>query len=171
MRILGVDNGSTGSIARVSPTHSPWLLATPARKVLDCTIVAAHITRIDYPKLRDLLRGEQLLAVAASEEVRAVLERPLKNPKMFAASISGVRAFEATLIALEETSIPYEVVDSRKWQAVMLPTGIKGAKEWKKASLQRGCELFPGLSAEIRKQGDADALLMALWYMRKGTHE
>jgi hypothetical protein len=76
-----------------------------------------------------------------------------------------VRALEATLIALEEMEWPYSYIDSKEWQKVMLPSGLKGSDLLKKASLDVGKRLFPTLN--IKK--DADGLLIAE-YMRR-THE
>ncbi|WP_461249115.1 RuvC family protein, partial [Treponema sp. R6D11] len=58
--------------------------------------------------------------------------------------------------------ISYQVVDSKKWQKEFLPN-IKGSKDLKKASLQRGVERFPILECEIKKHGDADGLFLALY--------
>jgi hypothetical protein len=85
------------------------------------------------------------------------------NPQRFIATTSALRALEATLIILEHGRLAYRFLDSREWQSIMLPQGIKGADDLKRASLERGLRLYtyPALVAAITKQKDADSLLMA----------
>jgi hypothetical protein len=83
------------------------------------------------------------------------------NSTRFNASLSAVRALEATLIALEQFQFRYEYIDSKEWQKLLLPKNIKGSDELKKASLDIGKRMFPDL--DIKK--DADGLLIAE-YMR-----
>ena len=90
------------------------------------------------------------------------------NPLRFDASISAARAMESLLIALEAYRIPYEWCDSRKWQKDILPSGLQGAPELKKASAVVGARLFPKFEALIKKHKDADALLIAE-YARKNN--
>ena len=49
----------------------------------------------------------------------------------------------------------------------MLPSGIKGSKELKEASLQVGIRMFPFLKETIKKQKDADGILIAKYMQRK----
>jgi len=49
---------------------------------------------------------------------------------------------------------------------VMLPHGVKGPAELKKASADIGKRLFPGQTEAIDKHKDADGLLMAEWARR-----
>jgi hypothetical protein len=85
------------------------------------------------------------------------------NSTRFNATLSAIRALEATLIALEESQFPYEYIDSKEWQKLLLPKGLKGSDELKKASLDVGKRMFPEL--EIKK--DADGLLIAEFMRRK----
>ena len=55
-------------------------------------------------------------------------------------------------------------VDSKEWQKVMLPKGVKGSEELKKSSLDIGNRLFPQF--EENKHKDRDSLLMAEWARR-----
>jgi len=64
---------------------------------------------------------------------------------------------------LEDAQWPYEYIDSKEWQKVLLPKGIKGSDELKKASLDIGKRMFPTL--KIKK--DADGLLIAEYLRRK----
>ena len=86
----------------------------------------------------------------------------------FQASISAARAIEATLIVLEELGLGYEYLDSGAWQKALLPAGIKGAVNLKKASKDVGLRMFPMHADTIKKHGDADAILIAEWARRRG---
>ena len=96
---------------------------------------------------------------------KVFLERPFTG-KFNKANVSAARALESTLIALERMELPFEYVDSKEWQKEMLPKGIKGTPELKKASLDIGCRLFPKHKEKIKKHGDADGLLIAEYYRR-----
>jgi hypothetical protein len=93
------------------------------------------------------------------------VERPYVNPQGFKASVSALRALEATLICIEFAGISYQYVDSRDWQKVMLPKGCKGP-ELKSASMNLGCRLFPKFVDNIKHHKDADSLLIAEWARR-----
>jgi hypothetical protein len=85
------------------------------------------------------------------------------NSARFSASMSAVRCLEATLIAIEEVGFSYQYVDSKEWQKLLLPKGLKGSDELKKASFDVGKRMFPTLA--IKK--DADGLLIAEYLRRK----
>lgn len=157
---IGIDNGVSGSIAILSPDAPARLVPTPTKKSLNYQKEARYITRVDHEALYRLLDD------SLGENCFALLERPMVNPGRFTATASGLRAFEATLIALERLQIPYDVVDSRKWQRLFLPEGVKGDK-LKSASADVGVRLFPHLEAEIRGHKDADALLIAEFARRE----
>ena len=55
---------------------------------------------------------------------------------------------------------------NKEWQKTMLPQGLKGSDQLKKASMDVGKRLFPCLSAIIDKHKDADGLLMAEHFRR-----
>ena len=67
------------------------------------------------------------------------------------------------MIALEESQFPYEYIDSKEWQKILLPKGLKGSDELKKASLDVGKRMFP----ELNLKKDADGLLIAEFLRRK----
>jgi hypothetical protein len=160
MIYCGIDNGSTGTIGIVNNETTLFYL-TPSKKVLDYQKKVKYITRIDYSKLYEILSYYPTLGI------KFFIERPLKNPGLFEASASGLRAFEATLICLEQLKYSYSVIDSKEWQKKMLPEGIKGSAELKKASVDVGCRLFPQFAKEIRNHKDADGLLIAEWARRE----
>jgi hypothetical protein len=149
------DNGISGSFAWVNEDCSEsGVVTTPTFVEQDFQKNKKNITRVDVPKLiawfHSLPKGD----------IRMIMERPFVNPMMFNATLSAIRAWEATLIALQEFNYPRQVIDSKRWQKEMLPQGCKGP-ELKVASVQVGCRLFPDHSDWIRDQGDADSLLLA----------
>lgn len=162
---IGIDNGTTGSIGIISENKEHIsFFQTPSKLEQDYTKDKKNITRLDFLELEKALN---LLIGNNFEQSLIILERPLKNPKMFNASISGIRCFESTLQVIERLGLSYMVIDSKDWQKEMLPNGVKGTPELKKASLDVGCKLFSIYSEKIKKQKDADGLLIAEWARRK----
>lgn len=153
---IGIDNGVTGSFG-ILGMEAPYFFHTPVVSCLNYTKEEKHIHRVDWLFLFSLLEKFKGL------NVLAVMERPMVNPGRFAASVSALRAFESTIIALEFCGIPYVYVDSKQWQKVLLP-GVVGSDELKKASLELGKELFPQFSKVFKK--DADGILIAEWARR-----
>lgn len=160
--LIGIDNGTSGSIGIVGG-DTPLFIKTPKYMQQSYTKKKQNISRLDIKKFREFL----VLNVDTSN-CKAILERPLVNPGAFKTTMSAMRCLEAQLIVLEELNIPYEYVDSKEWQKVMLPNGTKGTSELKKASLDIGCRIFPMCSDVIKKQKDADGILIAEWARRKG---
>ena len=163
--IIGIDNGVTGSIAAIiQPINSLpieiFFLPMPTKKEQSYTKKRQSITRIDYGKLYDILFRLRMF------QGKCFIERPFANPMGFKATVSAMRALEATLIAVEGNGLAYEYIDSKEWQKIMLPAGIKGTAELKKASVDIGCRLFPKYAEAIRKHKDADSLLIAEWARR-----
>ena len=63
--------------------------------------------------------------------VMASIERPMVNPKRFEATVSALRALEATLIVLESLNIGKEYCDSKGWQKALLPyISVKDKKQY-----------------------------------------
>ena len=89
-----------------------------------------------------------------------------KTPVRFKATTSALRCLEATLICVDLFILSKDFCDSKQWQKMLLPSGIKGSTELKKASMDIGCRLFPQHSDLIKKQKDADGLLIAEWARR-----
>ena len=83
---------------------------------------------------------------------------------MFKASISGVRVFEAQLVAIEHLKIPYVVLDSKAWQKEFFPEGYASGQT-KELSNQVGRRMFPKL---INPFKDYDSLLIAMYIKLKG---
>lgn len=158
---IGVDNGVSGAIGIVSdePGFNARLIQTPVFTQQNYTKKKGNITRINIVELESLLEPYK-------EDSFILIERPLVNPGRFRATISAVRALEATLIIIEKLGIPFEYADSKKWQTALLGTGFKGP-ELKVASFNISNRLFPHLKKVIAKQKDGDAILMAEYARRQ----
>lgn len=156
MIYIGIDNGVTGAIAFVTDSSSS-VTKTPVFSQQNYTKAKKNITRVDSAKLRAFLED----AIHSDSACKAYIERPLVNPGRFTSTLSAMRALEATQIVLEDLRIPYEFIDSKQWQRTMLPKGTTGSDELKKASFDRGMQIFPQHSDFIKSQKDADALLIA----------
>jgi hypothetical protein len=157
MVYIGFDNGVTSQGIGVvfSSGVRAELLSLPVKRERSYTKEEKHITRIDHTRL--LACMQELVGKYPKEEFLVGLERPMVNSTRFNASLSAIRALEATLIVLETLGLNYEYIDSKEWQKALLPKDTKGSDELKKASLELGKELFPDL--KIKK--DADGLLIA----------
>jgi len=155
---IGIDNGVSGSIGVVSDKGESWWFLTPTKSEQSYTKSKQNITRIDINRLYEIL--------SEFKEGKVFLERPLVNPKMFKATISAIRALEATLTVVELLKMPLEYVDSKEWQKDLLPHGVKGSPLLKKASKDIGIRLFPAFEKEITKHGDADGILIAEHFKR-----
>lgn len=151
---IGIDNGVSGAIGIVNGVRTEWW-PMPVRKELSYTKAKKWINRVNINHLKFYVEG-------ITDEALALIERPMVNPGRFQATLSAVRCLEATLIVLEECSIPFQYVDSKQWQKDMLPSGLEG-DELKAASLEIGRRMWP----TIKFKPDADAMLMAEWGRRK----
>ena len=157
--IIGVDNGVTGTIGVVGEEIEPKICHTPVKKEQNYTKKRDNITRLDANGFADILKQFD------AKDVMVVMERPMVNPTRFKATTSALRCFEAELTLIEHFGFPYCYVDSKDWQRELLPKGIKGADEQKKASKDIGKRLFPQL-ADF-KHSDFDGLLIAEYARRK----
>jgi len=162
---VGIDNGVSGSMGFVRDSGIGSMRMIPTRSELSYTKAKRNITRVNWAVLRDVIYQE--VGKNPPYVVRVFVERPMVNPMRFMATASALRALEATLIVLEWYRFPLQYVDSREWQKVMLPSGLKGADQLKRASHDIGCRLFPEMADAIKKHGDADGLLMAEWARRE----
>jgi hypothetical protein len=156
----GVDNGSSGSIAILTPGAPPFWAATPTKRCRNYQKTEKHLNRVDAEELFDILH-DRVYVPAKEQGLKALvlLERPYCNPAGFNASMLAARALDATLVVLDLLQLDYRFVDSKEWQSVMLPKGIIGRDELKKASYDVGKKRFP--ATKFKK--DADSLLMAQW--------
>lgn len=155
---IGIDNGVTGSLGIITG-ETASLHKTPTFSEQSYTKTKQNITRIDTKKLFNLLNFE---GGDSPIHLRCLIERPMVNPGRFKATVSAIRALEATIIVLEQLSIPYEYIDSKEWQRALLPKGCE-KEELKKAAVDIAKRLFPSVECN----GDADGLLIAEYCRRR----
>lgn len=153
---IGIDNGTSGTIGVITEHHN-YFWKTPTKKEQDYTKKKQNITRIDVVALDELLNR--------FENPFAVLERPFTG-KYVKTMLNGMRALEATLTFLESNGIGHVFIDSKAWQRDLLPQGIKGSTDLKKASRDIGVRMFPQHKELIMKHGDADGILIAEYARR-----
>lgn len=133
---IGVDNGVSGNITILSSTGGVILhINTPIKKHLNYTKKKAFMNRVDFQKTLSVFKS-------AGKDTFCMIERPMVNPMRWVASVSAIRCLEATEILLEELLIPYQFIDSKEWQKVLLPSGLKG-DQLKKAADDVAKRLFP----------------------------
>lgn len=154
---VGADNGISGSFGIISEDQSVVLYyPTPIKRELNYTKTKQWLNRVDVVEL------SKILSPFKDCTIEVLLERPMVNPGRFKASVSALRALEATLIVLEALGLPYRYCDSKEWQKVMLPAGLE-KEELKKASLDVAKRYFPN----IKLKKDGDSLLMAMYAKQK----
>ena len=156
---IGLDNGTTGTIGVVGDGIEPQIYHTPVKKEQDYTKAKKNVTRLDCKQFIDLL-NEYI-----DYNIVVVCERPMINPTRWTASMTAIRCWEAQLIILEAMELGHQFVDSKQWQKEMLPKGIKGSAEQKRASKDIANRLFPQLAKF--KHTDFDGLLIAEYARRK----
>lgn len=162
MIYVGIDNGITGSISFIKDTGECLdFVLTESIHEQSYTKTKKNIGRLNYKWFYKLIYSYSI-----EDELRIFMERPMINPSRFDATMSAVRCLEAMLICIEDLQLHRAYVDSREWQKSLLPSGIKGSDEQKKASKDIGCRLFPQHSELITKHKDADGLLIAEWARR-----
>jgi hypothetical protein len=151
---LGLDNGVTGTIGIIDG-DDVQILATPIKSQQDYTKKKQNITRLNYDLFYAILDSYPISFIG--------LERPMVNATRFKASISGIRVFEAQLVAIEHLRIPYIVIDSKLWQKEFFPVGYASGQT-KELSNQVGRRLFPKL---INPFKDYDGVLIAKYLQLK----
>lgn len=160
-----IDNGVTGTIGAVLDDGTPVCFREmPTIKQQDYTKAKKNVTRIDVRELYNRLDKLRTEASSFGENLSVFLERPMVNPTRFSATISAVRALEATITVLEALDIGYQFVDSKEWQKGLLPSsGKKGfdSKTLKQESHDIGIRMFPEFKELIHKHKDADGILGA----------
>ena len=157
MIYLGIDNGVSGFYAVLSQQGEVMAFdPMPTKKTLNYTKAKQWVTRLSFVRVNDIFYR--------LKDAKAAIERPMVMPGRFKATISAIRALEVVETALEIQEIPYQFIDSREWQKVLLPKGLEKG-ETKKASDEVCRRLFPGIP--VKKSGDGDALLIAEHLRRK----
>jgi hypothetical protein len=150
----GIDNGVSGAVTILSETGEVLIhKKTPVINHLNYTKKKAFINRVNFPFMSEILQPYQHACFC-------MIERPMINPMRFTASVSAMRCLEATEIILESLQIPYQFIDSKEWQKVMLPKGLV-KDELKKAADEVAKRLFPKLTVV-----NSDSLLIAEYCRR-----
>jgi len=175
---IGVDNGTSGSVGIIRQSGI-YFFPTPSDLQQDYTKTKKNISRINAGALKKAISnviqegdiGKALIERPFTAPVKVIIDNtgkkiPTVNMMFYKTSLNAMRSFEATLIVMESLRIGYEIVDSKAWQKEMLSTGIKGSKELKAASKLKGIQMFPQFESVIKKQGDADGLLIAEYCRR-----
>ena len=166
--IFGLDNGSTGTISCINKvTGTISFMKTPSRVELDYTQDIKYINRIDVVELKKWFETNISLMKDDNRFIIVILERPMKNPTRFEQSISACRAFEATLIVLEELNLKYIVIDSKQWQHYFFGKNTTNI-DLKLESMRKGLDVlnknfkkqYNEISEIIKNHGDADSLLI-----------
>ena len=169
MAVIGIDNGTSGTIGFICGAEYEFL-ETPVIIKLDFTKTKKkQIKRLDVDVFHKLMQSYITKAERNNEALMCYLERPLINPMLFNTSILAVRCFEAELTVIEALKIPYEIIDSKAWQKVLLPEGISAKGKDKKAvknelkfaSMEVAIRYFPKCEKLIRKHKDGDGILIA----------
>jgi len=152
---IGIDNGVSGAVTILSESGEVFVhIKTPVKNCLNYTKKKAFHNRVNFRELNNTL-SNIILATPF-----CMIERPMVNPMRWVASVSALRCLEATEIILEELQIPYQFIDSKEWQKVLLPSGLKG-DQLKKAASDVAKRLFPKLNVV-----NADSLLIAEYCRR-----
>lgn len=163
--VLGIDNGTTGSITILHNDGSVHSInKTPIRKILKYTKKVSHMNII---VMEDMIKiFESAKAANKDATIFAWVERPLINPMpmFFKASLSGIVSYVLTMLALEKAEIPYEFIDSKNWQSGILPEGTTGRDALKEASVSTAKRLFPKEKIDISV---SDSVLIAEYFRRK----
>lgn len=148
---MGIDNGTSGSIAIIDEANSALVLhcPTPIKNTINYTKEIQKIKRVDIIELNKI--------VSNYKPIRAFMERPMVNPGRFKTSMLAVRAYETTINVLEMNNIPYETIDSKEWQKHYIPHGTQ-KDDLKFVADQKACQLF-GLTKI--PPGSGDSILIA----------
>lgn len=159
--IIGIDNGASGSVGIIRDRVAIHFGPVPTQPYLHYGKKGSIGLRLDREALDLLVHAHNpgLEWAEFAANTRVYVERPFSG-KFINAVVPAHRFFEATIIVLEDLGLGYEVVDSGTWQKPILG-GVSGSAELKKASKLRGIQYYPQFTDAIKKQGDADGLLIA----------
>jgi hypothetical protein len=158
---IGIDNGASGTIGWITNTGDAGIDKIPTKVTLNYQKRGKFIARVDLPRLLGMI--QHILAIGEDEQMPRVLvgvERPFTGPR-FNTVASGMRAFEAVLIGLEQMALSYVFLDSKQWQGKILGKSIKGTARLKSASKLKAEQLYPKVG--LKSVPDADGLLIAYY--------
>ena len=165
---IGIDNGPSGSIGVIREGWTDFAVLQDRGLVKfeqNWTKAKGNISRLVVPAFRMYITKIIWGAPAAN----IMMERPMVNPTRLLATRVALRFLEAQLIVLEEMDLSVEYIDSKDWQTRengLLPKGVKGTTELKRASKEIGKRMFPSWRAFFEEHGDADGMLIAEYCRR-----
>lgn len=164
--VIGIDNGVTGTIGALSKDQSYYFYCeTPIKTELDYTKEIQKINRIDFFKLKETV--ESIIYTRSNiNKPLVVLERPMVNTQRFKSSCIALRAYEATLIVLEQLKLNYITIDSKQWQHYLFGKNTT-LLDLKKESCNLGITLYPLFKKEMSVHGDADSILICKYIIEK----
>lgn len=178
--VIGLDNGATGTIAAIIPEHKYMdFIQTPSKVSLDYPKEIAYINRVDIEKLTEFIKKQIKIAKKFyKQQIKSIviMQRPMVNPQRFKQSGHALRAFEATIITLENLGIEYIIIDSKKWQHYYFGKNTT-IIDLKTQSMKKGLQILnkydiknkdkEDISSVIKKHGDADGLLICQFAVQK----
>jgi len=156
---LGIDNGVTGTWGIIDGKGIPHIFQVPVKNCLNYQKTKVkHLNRIDTNKLTEILTKylmdfDTRDSAGILRSCKCLIERPMVNPDRFDATVSALRALEATIIVLENLNIPYEYCDSKAWQKKLLPF-TNDWKMLKQVSKEIGMRVYPTLDWDKMPDGD-----------------
>lgn len=170
--IIAFDNGVTGTVT-FNFNDEWYFMKTPVREVANYQKKGKNINRIDIKKLSlkfiELFQNREDIS-----NIDIYIERPFTNKSAIYSNAvaSGMRAHEAIEIFCDmitdwkyKSIVNRHYVDSKEWQLFYNICGTH--LHTKPLSEKKGIELFPQLSEQISRHGDADSLLMANYFYQK----
>lgn len=169
MIVIGIDNGVTGSIGIIDTVTGTYTWKrTPTKNSLNYQKTKVkHINRVDWKKLDEFLRKAVTDINGNFVPCVAAIERPMVNPTRFEASASALRALETTQNVVEDLHIPFDWVDSKAWQKMLLPfISVEDKKQYPTKLKEVANEVLHRLFPMTREEKDIEGLLIAEYVKR-----
>ena len=178
--VIGLDNGATGTICAIIPQFKYLdFIQTPSIISLDYPKDIQYINRVDTEKITKWIKKNIKKAKKFYKtEIKSIIimQRPMVNPQRFKQSGHALRAFEATIIALQKLKLDYVIIDSKKWQHYFFGKNTM-LLDLKAQSMKKGLQNLNNyqikkknkeqMSDIIKKHGDADGMLICQFAIDK----
>lgn len=178
--VFGLDNGATGTVCSIIPQMKYLnFIQTPSIISVDYPKDIQYINRVDIDNLtkwmkKSIKKAEKFYKQPIKSIV--IMQRPMVNPQRFKQSGNALRAFEATIIMLENLKIEYIIIDSKKWQHYFFGKNTL-MLDLKAQSMKKGLQILNNykirakdkkiMSDVIKKHGDADGMLICQFAVEK----
>lgn len=178
--VIGLDNGATGTICAIIPQFKYLdFIQTPSIISLDYPKDIQYINRVDTEEITKWIKKNIKKAKKFYKtEIKSIIimQRPMVNPQRFKQSGHALRAFEATIIALQKLKLDYVIIDSKKWQHYFFGKNTM-LLDLKAQSMKKGLQNLNNyqikkknkeqMSDIIKKHGDADGMLICQFAIDK----